>query len=231
MSASTTEAVAQHSLQHHFATMEQQRQSTTLGMWIFLVTEIMFFGGLFTAYLVYRTAHPDVWEMGSQHMEFWLGTINTVILLTSSFFVALSVHYAQRGMTKITALLLFLTVLCGIGFLGIKAVEYHNHYKEGTVPGPWWHYNQVENPDGTTRPAPHELQLFFYLYFVMTGLHALHVTIGIVLLALIGLWAWQGKYTAEYHNPVHISGLYWHFVDLVWIFLYPLLYLIANKHA
>jgi cytochrome c oxidase subunit 3 len=211
--------------------MEQQRQSTTLGMWIFLVTEIMFFGGLFTAYLIYRTAHPDVWEMGSQHMEFKWGTINTVILLTSSFTVALSVHAIQLGRQKLTAILLFATVLMGMGFLGIKAIEYHNHYIEGTVPGPWWHYNTVENPDGTTRPAPNELQLFFFIYFVMTGLHALHVTIGIILLALIGLWAWQGKYTAEYHNPVHISGLYWHFVDLVWIFLYPLLYLIANKHA
>jgi cytochrome c oxidase subunit 3 len=130
-----------------------------------------------------------------------------------------------------TALLLLLTVIMGCGFLGIKAIEYHNHYVEGTVPGHWWHYNEVENPDGTKSPAPHQLQLFFFIYFVMTGLHALHVTIGIVLLALIALWAWQGKYTAEYHNPVHISGLYWHFVDLVWIFLYPLLYLIANKHA
>ena len=229
--ASTTDAVAQHSLQHHFSTMEQQRQSTTLGMWIFLVTEIMFFGGLFTAYLIYRTAHPDVWLEGSQHMEFWLGTINTVILLTSSFTVALSVHFAQLGKTKITAILLFMTVLMGLGFLGVKAKEYHNHYVEGTVPGPWWHYTEMKNPDGSVRQTPNELQLFFYLYFVMTGLHALHVTIGIVLLSLIGLWAWQGKYTAEYHNPVHISGLYWHFVDLVWIFLYPLLYLIANKHS
>lgn len=246
MAASTTETVAQHSLRHHFANMEQQRESTTLGMWIFLVTEIMFFGGLFTAYLIYRTAHPDVWELGSEHMEFWLGTINTVILLTSSFFVAMSVHFAQRGMLKITALLLFLTVLSGFGFLGIKAVEYHNHYVEGTVPGRWWNVQKLQDSErkkyeeelkknphakAPTMQVPNELQLFFYIYFVMTGLHALHVTIGIGLLFMIGLWSWQGKYTAEYHNPVHISGLYWHFVDLVWIFLYPLLYLIANKHS
>ena len=230
MAASTTDVVAQHSLRHHFANMEQQRESTTLGMWIFLVTEIMFFGGLFTAYLIYRTEHPDVWDLGSQQMEFWLGTINTVILLTSSFTVALSVHFAQLGKTKITAFLLLLTVLMGLGFLCVKAVEYHNHYVEGTVPGRWWH-PELKNPDGTPLQAPNELQLFFYIYFVMTGLHALHVTIGVVLLSFIAVWSWQGKYTAEYHNPVHISGLYWHFVDLVWIFLYPLLYLIANKHA
>ncbi len=229
MSASTTEAVAQHSLRHHFATMEQQRQSSTLGMWIFLVTEIMFFGGLFTAYLVYRLAHPDVWEYASRHeMEFWLGTINTTILLCSSLTVALSVHAIQLGRRKLCAILLFLTVLMGFGFLGIKAVEYHKHYVDGSVPGPFWHL-QIEGADGTTYPAPNEYQLFFYLYFVMTGLHALHVTIGVVMLAIIGIWAWQGKYTSEYHNPVHIAGLYWHFVDLVWIFLFPLLYLIAGK--
>lgn len=210
--------------------MEQQRESTTLGMWIFLVTEIMFFGGLFAAYLVFRIAYPGVWEFASRHhMEFWLGTINTTILLCSSLTVALSVHAIQMGQNKLTAILLILTVIMGIGFLGIKAVEYHEHYVEGTVPGPFWHYNEMEMPDGTKHPAPHELQLFFYLYFVMTGLHALHVTIGIVLLAVVAYWAWKGRYTPEYHNPVHISGLYWHFVDLVWIFLFPLLYLIAGK--
>jgi cytochrome c oxidase subunit 3 len=229
--ASTPEAVAQHSLQHHFADMEQQRDSSTLGMWIFLVTEIMFFGGLFAAYLIYRIAHPAAWEMGSTHMEFKYGTINTVILLCSSFTVAWAVHSIQIGRQKMTAILLLCTVIMGLCFLGIKGIEYHNHWEEGTIPGPWWHYNVVHNPDGTTSPAPNELQLFFFLYFVMTGLHALHVTIGIVILAFIAYFAWKGKYTAEYHNPVHISGLYWHFVDLVWIYLYPLLYLIANKHA
>ena len=228
MSVSATEDVAQHGLQHHFSNMEQQRESTTLGMWIFLVTEIMFFGGLFTAYLIYRTAHPDIWEYCSRHeMEFWLGTINTTILLCSSLTVALSVHAIQVGQRKLCAILLFFTVLMGIGFLGIKAVEYHKHYVDGSVPGPFWHM-EIEK-DGTRIPAPNEFQLFFYLYFVMTGLHALHVTIGVVLLSIIAVWAWQGKYTSEYHNPVHISGLYWHFVDLVWIFLFPLLYLIAGK--
>ncbi len=121
----------------------------------------------------------------------------------------------------------------GCGFLCVKAYEYHNHYEEGTVPGAVLALQHAyDNPDGTTRPAPHQLQLFFYLYFVMTGLHALHVTIGIVLLAIIAYFGMAlGKYNAEYHNPVHISGLYWHFVDLVWIFLFPLLYLISNKHT
>jgi cytochrome c oxidase subunit 3 len=226
----STEVVAQHALQHHFANMEQQRESSTLGMWIFLVTEIMFFGGLFAAYLIFRLLYPDVWEYASRHhMEFWLGTINTTILLCSSLTVALAVHAIQMGNRKVTAFLLVITVLMGLGFLGIKGVEYHQHFVDGTMPGPYWHHNTMERPDGTIVPAPPALKLFFYLYFVMTGLHALHVTIGVVLLALIAYWAWKGKYTREYHNPVFISGLYWHFVDLVWIFLFPLLYLIAGK--
>ena len=218
-----THVVAQHGLRHHFADMEQQRASATLGMWVFLITEIMFFGGLFLAYLVYRTAHMDAFEFGSfHHMEFWLGTINTVVLLCSSLMVALSVHAIQMNNRKLCAILLIAAALCGVGFLGIKGIEYHNHWKEGTVPGLNWH---PEDPGKDEQG----LQMFFYIYFVMTGLHAIHVTIGIVLLAVIGYFAWTGKYTAEYHNPVHVSGLYWHFVDVVWIFLYPLLYLISGK--
>jgi cytochrome c oxidase subunit 3 len=240
------EVVTQHSLRHHFATLEQQRQSSTLGMWIFLVTEIMFFGGLFTAYLIYRVDHPSIWLEGARHMEFGLGTLNTIILLTSSFTVALGVNFAQLGKTKITAILLMATVVMGLGFLGVKSIEYYNHYVEGTVPGPWWNVEKIKEADAkhwleehknepNAQPpeetVPNELQLFFYIYFVMTGLHALHVTIGIVALTFIAVWSWKGKYSKEYHTPVHITGLYWHFVDLVWIFLYPLLYLIANKHT
>jgi cytochrome c oxidase subunit III len=211
--------------------MEQQRESSTLGMWLFLVTEIMFFGGLFCAYLVYRNMYPKAWELGSTHMEFWYGTINTVILLCSSLTVALGVRASQLGRNKMTAILLLVTVLMGFGFLCIKAVEYHNHYLEGTVPGQWWHPEETRDSEGVLHPVTRELQLFFYIYFVMTGLHALHVTIGLVLLSVIAYFAWKGRYTPKYHNPVAISGLYWHFVDLVWIFLYPLLYLIANKRA
>ena len=158
-------------LQHHFYSMEQQLEASILGMWIFLVTEIMFFGGLFTAYLIYRTSYPQVWEYASRHhMEFKLGTINTVILLCSSLTVALSVHAIQMGQRKLCAILLLITVLMGMGFLGIKGIEYHNHYLEGTVPGPFWHFNEMELADGTKVPAPHELQLFFYIYFVMPEL-------------------------------------------------------------
>ena len=217
--------VEQPGLRHHFADMEQQRASATLGMWVFLVTEIMFFGGLFLAYLVYRSAHFGAFAIGSEHMDFWLGTINTVILLCSSLLVALSVHAVQVGKTKLCAVLLLIAALCGVGFLGVKSVEYYGHYQEGAVPGPYWH---LDLPQGTD---VQNVQMFFYIYFVMTGLHAIHVTIGIGLLAVIAWFAWKGRYSPAYHNPVHVSGLYWHFVDVVWIFLYPLLYLISAKKA
>jgi cytochrome c oxidase subunit III len=213
---------ATHDLRHHFADMEQQRESATLGMWIFLLTEIMFFGGLFAAYLVYRTAYHEAWVIGSEHMNFWIGTINTVILLCSSLLVALSVHAVQVGQNRLCAVYLWIASSLGVAFLVLKAIEYHEHFVEGAVPGAFW---------GLKVADPQTVQMFFYIYFVMTGLHALHVTIGIVLLALIGWYAAKGHYSPLYHNPVHVSGLYWHFVDVVWIFLYPLLYLIGHKKA
>ena len=215
-------AVASPGLRHHFADMEQQRSSATLGMWVFLLTEIMFFGGLFAAYLVYRSTHYEAWRIGSEHMEFWFGTINTVILLCSSLLVALSVHAAQEGRGKMCAAYLWIASAMGVAFLVLKGFEYHAHFVEGAVPGALW---KLSVPD------PQAVQMFFYIYFVMTGLHALHVTIGVILLAVIGWYAFRGRYSPAYHNPVHVSGLYWHFVDVVWIFLYPLLYLIGHKKA
>jgi cytochrome c oxidase subunit III len=226
-------AVAQQGLRHHFADMEQQRASATLGMWVFLVTEIMFFGGLFCAYLVYRTAHMEAFEYGSfRFMEFGLGTLNTVVLLCSSLMVALGVHAIQMGRQKLCAILFTCAALCGFGFLGIKGIEYHNHWVDATVPGLHWAPQKaVEEKHLPPMHDENGLEMFFYIYFVMTGLHAIHVTIGIGVLLVIAWLAWHGHYTTEYHSPVHVSGLYWHFVDVVWIFLYPLLYLISGKGA
>ncbi len=220
--AAEPDIVAAHALEHHFADMDQQRESVTLGMWVFLVTEIMFFGGLIAVYLVYRLNYFDAWQIGSEHMDFWLGTINTVLLLCSSFTMAMAVWSAQAGRKKLIVLFLVITILFGLGFEGIKGLEYYKHFEEGSVPGRYWHL-------GVPNPLP--VQLFFLIYFIMTGLHALHLAIGIIVLAVIAWFAHKGKYTRMYHNPVHISGLYWHFVDIVWIFLYPLLYLIAHRHA
>jgi cytochrome c oxidase subunit 3 len=215
-------------LQHHFADLGQQHESATLGMWIFLLTEVMFFGGLFAAYLIYRLAYPAVFVAASRHMEFWAGTANTVVLLTSSLTMALGVWAAQTGRRKLLALFLLATLFFGIVFLGVKAYEYHHHWLQHDVPGPGFQWL-----DGNGQPAPdaREAQIFFSLYFAMTGVHALHMAIGIGLVAFLLYRGWRGAYTAQYHTPVENVGLYWHFVDIVWIFLYPLLYLISQRHG
>ena len=217
-------AVAHHNpaLRHHFADMEQQRESAELGMWIFLITEIMFFGGLFCAYMIYRYMYFQAWEAGSEQMDFWYGTINTVVLICSSLTMALAVRAAQVGQRKALVVLLIITMLFGCAFMGIKGVEYHGHWVEHQFPGPNF---QFAGPD------PQHVQIFFFLYWTMTGLHAFHMLIGVVLVGFITYFSWRGKYGADYYNPVENTGLYWHFVDLVWIYLYPLLYLISHKHA
>jgi cytochrome c oxidase subunit 3 len=211
-----------HALQHHFGDLDQQREASKLGMWLFLVTEVMFFGGMFCVYLVYRSTYPDAWAVGSQGMHFWIGTINTVVLICSSLSMAMAVHAAAVGHRKALVVLLIITMLLGSVFLVLKAVEYYEHWLHHHIPGP---YFVAEGPN------PRGQQLFYSLYFAMTGFHALHMVIGVVIVGFITYWAWRGVYTPEYHNPVENTGLYWHFVDIVWIYLYPLLYLVAHKHG
>lgn len=202
--------------------MEQQRETVTLGMWLFLVTEIMFFGGMFCAYLVYRVSYFDAFVAGSQKMNIMLGATNTAVLICSSVTMVLAVHASKTNQRKLTVLFLLLTILLGMAFLGIKAVEYHEHWVAHEFPGPNFHFDGLD---------PQHTQLFFSLYFAMTGLHALHMVIGICIVAGIAYFAWKGKYSSEFHNPVEMTGLYWHFVDVVWIYLFPLLYLISHKHT
>jgi cytochrome c oxidase subunit 3 len=205
-------------LAHHFDDMEQQKEASTVGMWVFLLTEILFFGGLFAAYLVYRSAHPDVFVQASHHLDMVLGGVNTAVLLLSSLTVALAVHAAQEGHRKqIIGFLTVTIVLAGV-FLVIKSFEYAHKFHEGTVPGTGFHVEGIAN-QGVA-------EMFYVLYFAMTGLHALHVIVGIGILSVIAFKAYRGRFSAEYYTPVEVSGLYWHFVDIVWIFLYPLLYLI-----
>jgi cytochrome c oxidase subunit 3 len=204
---------------HHFDDAVQQHDASSLGMWLFLAQEVMFFGGLFTAYVVYRTAFPAAFIAASHHLDITLGAINTVILLTSSLTMALSVHAAQTSKRRMLVACLLLTIVLGCAFLGIKAYEYTHKWHEHLVPGPSF---QFDGPD-----AQHA-QLFFSLYFAMTGLHALHMVIGVGLLAVLVWRGAQGMFHRLYYTPVEMSGLYWHFVDLVWIFLFPLLYLIGR---
>lgn len=209
---------------HHFDDMEQQHLAATVGMWAFLATEIMFFGGMFAGYMIYRMRYPAGFEEGSLHLDLVLGTINTFILLTSSLTVALSVHAAHTNRQKRLVRLLVATIVLGLAFLGIKAYEYSHKFHEGLVPGPGFELQHPYNP----AVNPMHAEMFFSLYFAMTGFHALHMVIGIGVFAAITAKAARRRFSAEYYTPVEISGIYWHFVDLIWVYLYPLLYLIGG---
>jgi cytochrome c oxidase subunit 3 len=202
-----------------FSDTGQQHAAATLGMWVFLATEVLFFGVLFAGYLVSRLLNYPGFVLGSQHTDLLLGTLNTAVLLTSSLTMALAVHAAGRGERRATSGWLLATLLLGSAFLAIKGVEYHQEYVEGLVPVLAFDYH-----------GPHVggVTLFFYLYFVMTGLHALHLLIGIGIVATLLLLNIRGRFSASWHTPVELTGLYWHFIDVVWIFLFPLFYLVAR---
>lgn len=208
-----------HTLQHHFEDLEQQFESSSLGMWTFLVTEILFFGGLFTGYLVYRTRFPEAFHLGSSLLDVQLGAINTAVLICSSLTMALAVYWAQKGDKNKIVLFLSLTIALGAVFLGIKAVEYSHKFHHHLLPG-----------NGFTFEGPFsdQVRIFISFYFTMTGMHAFHMIIGIGLMIYLIVRARQGWYSSEYNTPVEMVGLYWHFVDIVWIYLFPLLYLIGR---
>jgi cytochrome c oxidase subunit 3 len=217
-------AVATHhdhnpALAHHFDTLEEQSVTSTLGMWVFLVTEVLFFGGLFLAYTLYRSLYPEAFAFSSHELDVTLGTINTAVLITSSLTMALGVHAAQLGERKKLIFFLIITMILGMVFLGIKADEYYEKFVNHHVPGPNFQFEPEYFRNA---------QIFFSLYFVMTGLHALHMIIGLGIMAWMLVWTINGTITKEYSSPIEISGLYWHFVDIVWIFLFPLLYLIGR---
>jgi cytochrome c oxidase subunit 3 len=283
-------------LQHQFEDMKQQEESVSIGMWMFLVQEIMFFGGLFTVYLVFRSRFPIAFATGSNHLDVVMGFVNTLVLIVSSLTMALTVYYAQRNNRNMQVILILLTMFFGAVFLGVKAYEYTDKYNHGLVPVAGWNRRaKVGSPEqaveitGQLPPAArlgetegevynnprgdfqwnegHELlskvqeeekssghgiltqyekanyftsgqfdelkfqeriRSFFWIYFAMTGLHALHMIVGLLLMTWLLIKAWKGTFTAEYYMPVEMSGLYWHFVDIVWIFLFPLLYLLGR---
>ncbi len=281
-------------LQHQFDDMKQQMDSVTVGMWAFLVQEIMFFGGLFTVYLVFRSKYPMAFAAGSNHLNAFWGGLNTLVLIVSSLTMALAVYYAQKGNRNMQVGLIILTMLFGSVFLGVKAIEYTDKYNHGLIPVAGWNAKTKLGAEHAEKKSPalvlpletkalasdtteehiysnrtgnfqwnygeelvvkardgnyltdaeksgyfsndevdknkfrDKVQIFFWIYFVMTGLHALHMIIGLGVMTWL-LWkAWQGTFSGLYFAPVEISGLYWHFVDIVWIFLFPLLYLLGR---
>ncbi len=289
MSAHNSDKFVYHEpgLQHQFEDMGQQEESVTIGMWLFLVQEIMFFGGLFTAYLVFRSKYPMAFAAGSNHLDAFWGGLNTIVLIVSSLTMALTVFYAQRGNRNMQVIMIVLTMFFGSVFLGVKAIEYTGKFNDGLVPvtglnkkakadhagdhkaaeKPCWEVehggaeHSYVNPhaeflwtdcslvklaedgkylteaerigyfsNGQIDPDKFRdrVRIFFWIYFVMTGLHALHMIVGLGLMSWLFWTAWKGNYNAEYYMPVEMSGLYWHFVDIVWIFLFPLLYLLGR---
>jgi len=207
--------------QHHFDDLEQQFEASTLGMWLFLVTEVMFFGGLILTYTLYRIWYPTAWALASEELNIVLGGTNTVVLIGSSLTMALAVRAAQTGKQKAIVGWLLLTMTLGLTFLVIKFFEYKEKFELNHVPGPNFHFDGPESP---------HVQIFFSLYFALTGVHALHMIIGFGLLSVICRMAAKKRFSPEWSTPVELAGLYWHFVDIVWIFLFPLLYLVDRSH-
>ena len=219
-------------LAHHFADLEQQREAATFGMWIYLATEILIFGPVFTCYAVYRVRYAADFEAASARLNILIGAINTIVLLASSLTMALSVHATRVGRQQMLLTCLLLTILLGGTFLGFKVVEYYEDYKENLVPGLAFKPGEWTKVEGTEGPVnPQHVQLMLVFYYIMTGLHAAHMIIGMGLLIWLVIEARKGLLTPVRYMPVEVVGLYWHFVDIVWIFLLPLLYLTGTHHT
>ena len=216
MSSSDAHVPVPH-LAHHYETIEKQDYAVRLGMWLFLGTEVLLFAGLFLGYSVYRHFYHEAFHEASRHLDLWAGLTNTIVLITSSLTVALAYHAIKQGKTKLCAGLLTFTIVCACAFLVIKGIEYHHKFQEGALPGKWYHYAEVTAPGAN---------LYYTVYFLTTGLHAIHVIVGMSILIWILARTLRGHFSATYYVPVELGGLYWHLVDLVWIFLFPLLYLI-----
>lgn len=212
---------AESALAEQFSSPEQQKEACVLAIWGFLSTEVLFFGGLFLSYAIYRVTYHNGFAEGSRHLYYWIGTINTFVLLTSSLFMALAVHAIQDGDAKKLREFIVTTFLLGATFLGLKLFEYYLDTGDHLVP--WYNFRPGDYVH------PHAVKMFLFLYFAMTGLHAIHMTVGLTALTYLYIKARQNTFSASYHNPVTVIGLYWHLVDLIWVFLYPMLYLIGKN--
>ncbi len=205
-------------LAEHFTDAHQQQDSAKLGMWVFLLTEILLFGGLFCAYAIYRAWYPDMFHNAHKHLDVVLGAVNTVVLILSSVTVALAIHAIQHNKRKQSVAFLIVTLLFAATFLVIKYFEYSHKIHLGMLPGKFYTYTGIEGNN------PH---IFFTVYFTMTGLHGLHVLAGMIVIGWVLVRTIKGHFHSEYYTPVENAGLYWHLVDMIWIYLFPLLYLVG----
>jgi cytochrome c oxidase subunit 3 len=220
MSTVNSATTPHHHHAHHFDSEEHEYISSKQGIWLFLCTEILMFGGLFVAYAYYHRLYPALFKEGSTYLDWRLGATNTVVLLFSSLTMALGIYYSQKREKNKSALMLVITILCGFIFLGIKYLEYSHKIHEGLLPGSWFH---GEIPEGGAKNLP----LYFSFYFMMTGLHGIHVILGMCLITWVLIRTLKGQFRPDYYTPVEGVGLFWHLVDLVWIYLFPLLYLVS----
>ena len=207
--------------QHHFTTMEQQADTTKIGMWLFLATEVLLFGGLFVGFGLMQQRFPREFVEAHEHLQRPLGALNTIVLLVSSWTMVMGVHAAKTAQRKKLVVFLLLTILCACIFLGVKYFEYSHKFEEGLLPGHWYSH------PGDLIQGSHGYATFFSFYFMMTGLHGIHILVGIFLLAWIAARANRGEFSGAYFTPVDLVGLYWHLVDMIWIYLFPLYYLIT----
>ena len=214
---STTKVTSPH-LPHHFDSIEQAEAASKLGMWLFLCTEVLMFGGLFVAYAIYKNMYPEIFFQGATFLDWKLGSINTVVLLVSSLTMALSIYYTQKAKSKAAIYSLWLTLCCGFIFMGIKYIEYSHKLHLGLAPGHLFSYS--------AEPTLQGLALYFSFYYCMTGLHGLHVLIGMILIFWVLVRAYKGHFGPSYFLPMECVGLFWHLVDLIWIYLFPILYLV-----
>jgi cytochrome c oxidase subunit 3 len=205
-------------LAHHFSEAEQQKDSAKLGMWIFLLTEILLFGGLFVAYAIFRAWNPDMFYNAHKHLDVYLGTLNTFVLITSSLTMALAIRSMQLGDRRKAIINLVLTLVFAAAFLVVKYFEYSHKIHLGQLPGKFYTFTGVEGSN------PH---VFFSIYFAMTGLHGIHVLAGMGAITWVLVRTVRNRFSPEYYTPMEMTGLYWHLVDVIWIFLFPLLYLIG----
>ena len=217
-------------LHEQFENPEQQEYAATLGMWAFMATEFLLIGALFVAYTVYRIRWPEAFRRGSAEMHYWMGFFETGIILTTSFLVTLALRAAKLGKNNQVIVLLLTTVVMGAGFLTIKGTEYYLEWGEGLVPG---HFStipakEINLPPAQQHPRPMQEQLFMLFYYLLTGTHAIHMTVGMVLLTTIAVLTWRGRYSPAYHTPIELVGIYWHFVDLVWIMVFASVYLLRQ---
>jgi cytochrome c oxidase subunit 3 len=214
---------ASSALAHQFEDLEQQHEASSFGIWVFLATEVMFFGGLFAGYTIFRNLYPAGFVEGSHLLNVSIGALNTAVLICSSLTMALGVRAAQMGKRNTLVTFLVLTILLGLAFILIKLTfEWRHDYVEGLVPGLNFTHEHLMNPRA--------VELFFCFYFFMTGVHALHMVVGVGILSVLVVMAWKGRFGPDHYNGVEGTGLYWHFVDIIWIFLFPLLYLIGGRY-